>query len=315
MNFSTLLKHSRPRFWIYTLGPCLIAIAIYCAQTWLMMQWLQHSMELSYRISELFWRNVLWLLWRLFLFSFPVNLLIYGINDIADGDTDKYNPKKQWYEAQLGQKSYKQVLRTITGFLLWWLCIVYIILPWTNSFAGNIFQGLNNYAWYQWSWLVAWGLFVLWAIGYSVPPMRWKAKPFVDALSNVFYIIPGWITYYALGGTGRSWLVLLAGWMWTTPMHVFSAIPDIDADTQAWLATTATVLWAKYSLIYCMVWWLLSGIIAYTYLWRYAITGSIIYISMCLWARWSDSRRVYQRFPYVNTAFGFGLFWRIIFMI
>jgi 4-hydroxybenzoate polyprenyltransferase len=96
--------------------------------------------------------------------------------------------------------------------------------------------------------------------------MRWKAKPFVDALSNVFYIIPGWITYYAMGGTGWSWLVLLAGWMWTTPMHVFSAIPDIDADTQAGLATTATALGVRNSLIYCMLWWFVSGIVAYSYL-------------------------------------------------
>lgn len=312
MTFSTLLKHSRPRFWIYTLGPCLIAIAIYCAETWLMMRWLQQSMELSYWTSELFWRNVLRLVWWLLLFSFPVNLLIYGINDIADGDTDKYNPKKQGYESTLSQKSHIQVMRAIGGFLLVSLLIVYIILPWTNSFADNMFQGLNYYHWHHWSWLAAWGLFILWAIGYSVPPMRWKAKPFVDALSNVFYIIPWWITYYAMGGTEWSWWVLLAGWLWTTPMHVFSAIPDIEADTQAGLSTTATALGVKNALTYCMLWWLASGVIGYFYIGRYAILGSVLYIAMCLWAWGSDSWRVYQWFPYVNTAFGFGLFWWIV---
>ncbi|MEO7673038.1 MAG: lycopene elongase, partial [Pyrinomonadaceae bacterium] len=32
-------------------------------------------------------------------FLFPANLLIYGINDIFDFETDKLNPKKQEYEA------------------------------------------------------------------------------------------------------------------------------------------------------------------------------------------------------------------------
>jgi 4-hydroxybenzoate polyprenyltransferase len=50
---------------------------------------------------------------RLLYFTIPANLLIYGINDIADYDTDKKNPKKQAYESLLTpdkQKSMRSLI-------------------------------------------------------------------------------------------------------------------------------------------------------------------------------------------------------------
>ena len=70
------LRISRPRFWLYLLGPFLIgAIA---ADT-----------------ANFFWPA---LAVFAFYFTFPANMLIYGVNDIFDYEADKHNPAKKGSE-------------------------------------------------------------------------------------------------------------------------------------------------------------------------------------------------------------------------
>ena len=78
-DFRFLLKVSRPRFWIYIFGPYLIGLVA----------------AVKYKQELLDWRV---LVFGLFC-TLPANLLIYGINDIFDYETDKLNPKKEGYEA------------------------------------------------------------------------------------------------------------------------------------------------------------------------------------------------------------------------
>jgi 4-hydroxybenzoate polyprenyltransferase len=60
---------------------------------------------------------------RLVYFTLPANLLIYGVNDIADYDTDKNNPKKQSYESLLTPDKQKimrlLIAATNIPFLIW----------------------------------------------------------------------------------------------------------------------------------------------------------------------------------------------------
>jgi lycopene elongase/hydratase (dihydrobisanhydrobacterioruberin-forming) len=77
MQRSKLIAISRPRFWMYLLGPYLIGYALAVSF---------HGTEYPYGLSYIF----LFLL----LFTLPANLFLYGINDMYDGDTDRENPKK-----------------------------------------------------------------------------------------------------------------------------------------------------------------------------------------------------------------------------
>ena len=81
MTVAQLLKTSRPRFWIYLIGPILIAFAA---------SGLQFSPLL--------------ILLGLYA-TLPANLLIYGVNDIFDRDTDALNAKKSGYERRLDTAS------------------------------------------------------------------------------------------------------------------------------------------------------------------------------------------------------------------
>ena len=85
-----LIKISRPRFWVYITGPFLIGVvAASPVQSWPLIILLG-----AY-------------------FTFPANLLIYGINDIFDYETDKHNPKKIAYETLVKPKEQKQLWRWI----------------------------------------------------------------------------------------------------------------------------------------------------------------------------------------------------------
>lgn len=49
-------------------------------------------------------------------FLFSANLFVYGVNDIADGDTDKHNIKKQGYEDALQENQKSRLSRKIWLF-------------------------------------------------------------------------------------------------------------------------------------------------------------------------------------------------------
>jgi len=100
---STYLKISRPRFWVYLLGPFLIGMVA------------APSLGFSWRL----------LLLGLF-FIYPANLLIYGFNDIYDYETDKHNQKKQGYEALLAPENRGPLLKRLG---LWGALGLLLVLP------------------------------------------------------------------------------------------------------------------------------------------------------------------------------------------
>lgn len=75
--FKKIISLSRPRFWLYTLGPYLIGISAVNDI---------HSLK-----------NVL-LWYGFFYFLIPANIFIYAINDYSDQNIDQTNPKKHLQE-------------------------------------------------------------------------------------------------------------------------------------------------------------------------------------------------------------------------
>ncbi len=78
MRLARVLRISRPRFWIYELGPYMIGVLGAILIT-----------NQSRGVLD-FWTILLFG----FYFLIPANIWIYGINDIYDYETDKLNPKK-----------------------------------------------------------------------------------------------------------------------------------------------------------------------------------------------------------------------------
>lgn len=267
-----LLKVSRPRFWIYVFGPYLIGLVA----------------GASSRPDLLSVGVIAFAIY----FLFPANLLIYGVNDIFDFETDKLNPKKQEYET-LVQPSDRRGL---------FIAILLTNLP----FIIAAFF-LNTVT------LFAMAGFLLLSIFYSAPPFRAKAIPIVDSMFNALYFLPGVFSYGIMTGKLPPATAMIAAFLWTMAMHAYSAIPDIQADTEAGVETVATLLRREGTLLFCSACYLLSAILAFRYLGAFAGILGIIYLSLMaasLFTRQTGGvYRIYQYFPLVNSACGFLLFW------
>lgn len=116
-----LLRISRPRFWIYLLGPALIgmAAALSTGGRW---SWLSALLFIAYTL--------------------PANLFLYGVNDIFDYETDRMNPKKDTYEQLLDPRHVKTVFAWIVAMLLPFVVLL-SLLPRAAfaSFVAFLFLG------------------------------------------------------------------------------------------------------------------------------------------------------------------------------
>ncbi len=155
------------------------------------------------------------------------------------------------------------------------------------------------------------------SVFYSAPPLRFKARPFIDSLSNVLYAVPGFLGYQHASGHAVSWEVVAVACLWTSAMHLFSAIPDIGADRSADLNTTATVLGHRGSLVLCASLWLaFAAFVMSLQAFRPYSAVLMVYPAVPLLLLFRPepvTGRVYWFFPAVNALVGMGAFFVVAF--
>ncbi len=209
-----LIEISRPVLWINTIGTTVV------------------GMWLAGYLWD--WRVLPILIWV----TFPFNLLIYGINDIFDQETDNINARKGGYE---GAHIFPNEVRPI------WMTTVLTNVPFLIYFAITL-------PWQATAWMVAYSLFFTF---YSAPPLRFKARKYLDALSNTDYAFPLAFVPLALGVEPNWWLVI--GLMaWSVAKHAYDAIQDIPQDSDTGIVTTAVHLGVKKTAIWSTIWWAIS---------------------------------------------------------
>ena len=193
-----LFHISRPVLWINTVGPGTIGM------------WLT---------GDLFaWGTLPVLLWL----TLPFNLLIYGVNDVFDQETDAKNPRKGTLEGARIDRS--EVRPVVLG-------VIFTNAPFL--IYSLLFVPFSAVAWML--------LYALLFVGYSVPPARFKAHPYLDSLSNAAYAFPLVFVPLALG-KGPVWSAALGLMSWSAAKHTFDAVQDVDEDRRAGITTTAVRL-------------------------------------------------------------------------
>lgn len=105
LSIAAIIKHSRPHFWIYLLGPFLIGVTAG-----------NHNLDFA---------NIAFLIFFGLYFLFPANIFLYGVNDIFDFETDKLNPKKQGYEEVLEPNQQKKLATIIEVCSIPWLAALF----------------------------------------------------------------------------------------------------------------------------------------------------------------------------------------------
>lgn len=280
-----LFKTSRPRFWVYLVGPYLLGLASFANQL-PQLSPTQIALALS------------WGLWL----TFPANLFLYGVNDLFDEETDALNEKKTSYETRLSPTARGRLIRGLHASLVLGVLLATLQTLFVSSSVAIVgVAGLLLLGWQ-----------------YSAPPLRAKARPFIDSASNVLYAFPALIGAGVMGATWSdlAWMPLVAGGLWCMSMHAFSAVPDIHADTQAGLSTIATTLGKRGTIAFCASLYLAaSALLVPTFGWSILLLGTL-YLGLMI-AAWRTTNtealfRVYRVFPRMNTLVGFLLFWMVV---
>lgn len=273
---SLAFRISRPRFWLYLGGTYLIGYAIGVST---FVQFLNPFFAL-----------------QLFFFMFPANLFLYGVNDYYDEDTDIFNPKKDDKEYRVTTKD----RRTLLAFIIVSFAFGVVLMLLQPDFIA----------------MALFGVFLLLSFLYSAKPIRFKARPFLDFMSNFLYVLPAILAFYQLRFFIPPILPLFAAFMWTSAMHLFSAVPDIDADKEANVTTTAVYIGAVPSLILCFVFWLtfavvLVFIVPWNTPWSLLM---FVYPAIPLYLlllHKANIEKIYWLYPYWNAIFGLLLFFTI----
>lgn len=262
------VRASRWRFWLYLAGPFLLGYSAGITSL--------SSLQLP----------VFWVL--LLLFLLPANLFLYGLNDLCDRDTDRLNPRKGTAELGLRQSEEQAVLTGVAVSAL----VLTAILFWLPSPLVR--------------WLML--AFVALSIAYSAPPLRLKGHPVLDSASNILYAVPGFVGYGIASGKPAPWEAVIGAGLWTAAMHLYSAIPDIESDQRAGLATSATALGLHRALVACAVLWAgAAGVItALRILWPWCLLAWCYPAAtlVLLGHPGRDVSRAYWCFPWVNAGFG-----------
>ena len=270
-----LLNISRPRFWIYVAGPFWLCAAILYPSI--------HNVA----------QGVIFLLY----FTFPANILIYGINDMYDSATDLLNDKKSSYEQVLKKSDRKKLLWLILATNIPFVMYGFFALP-IPAFVCLI-------------------VFILLAWQYSAPPLRAKAIPFVDSIvSGLLYIVPAGVAWGIVANSYPSFMPMFAGFLWSYAMHLYSAVPDINADKAAHIKTGATLLGKNPTLILCGILYFCSTVIAFMYVGVFACIAAFGYLYLIVISikkkSPEDVLEIYKMFPLTNAIMGAILFFQIL---
>ena len=260
-----LVEISRPVLWVNTIGTTVIAM------------WLSGYLWT--------WEIVPILIWV----TFPFNLLIYGVNDIYDQDTDADNDRKGGYG---GAKIKPHEVRMIG----WGVILTNV--PFLVYFAITL-------PWEAVAWMAAYA-FSFWQ--YSATPLRFKGRPILDSLSNADYAFPLVFVPFALGEQ-PLWAAAIGLMAWSMAKHVYDAIQDIDEDADAGIKTTAVAFGIKGSLLWSAFWWLVSTVLFAVVNIPVAVVNAVLagWLIIALWRKPTieSARHLYRysvAFPYLAGA-------------
>jgi 4-hydroxybenzoate polyprenyltransferase len=162
----------------------------------------------------------LWL--GLFFVLFPLGLVLYGVNDIVDAETDALNPRKGTF--MFGSRGAREQLAA----LKWQIALVQ--LPFAIAFY--FFIGPRILWWYA-LLLVAVGI-------YNAPGIAWKGRPPFDVLIQASYLLIFLLSSWLNNAPQLPWQTFLFGAMFAMHSHIFGEVMDIEPDRLSGRRTSAT---------------------------------------------------------------------------
>ncbi|MBN2454320.1 UbiA family prenyltransferase [Candidatus Woesearchaeota archaeon] len=161
---------------------------------------------------------------------FPVfALMVFGVNDVYDYETDKLSKRKPSRAGGylLSKEYHRFVMRSAV--------ISAGILITASAFFSFFLSDLTN--------LFATLLLVFLAYTYSAPPVRLKERPIIDSLSNSLFMWAVFLIAFSHKGSLLDFpLIGYYAVLGIAPIHAMFAFADYSSDKKAGMTTIATFL-------------------------------------------------------------------------
>lgn len=238
-------------------------------------------------------------------FLIPYNLLMYGVNDVFDYESDLRNPRKGGIEGDV-IRDRDRAKRVHRGILIASAVTVAPLFVWL-LLQGSIAAGVTL------------ALVVFGVVAYSAPGLRFKERPFLDSVTSALHFAGPLIYALVLAGVSLTapsvWPIWVAFVLWGMASHAFGAVQDVRADREAGIASIATALGARRTVWLAMALYAAAGV-ALLFLgwpWMVAAALSIPYlVSVARFRRITDdtcedANRGWRTFLWLNQPVGFAV--------
>jgi len=217
-----LFWSSRPISWVNTAYPFAVAY-LFAAK----------EIDLNLVVGTLF-------------FLGPYNLLMYGINDVFDYESDLRNPRKGGIEGALLAPKWHRL--TIWAAVI--SCAPFVLHLYVY---GNLQSNL---------WLT---LILFTVVAYSVKGLRFKERPFLDSLTSASHFVGPMIIGLTFAGANiaepKVVAIILAFTLWGVASHAFGAVQDVQADRDASISSIATVIGARATVRFAFISYVLAAVL------------------------------------------------------
>ena len=237
----TMVLSSRPLSWVNTAFPFGLTYFLY-----------REQFDAPFVVGVLF-------------FLIPYNLLMYGINDVFDYESDLRNPRKGGVEGALLPPHLHRPMLIAASCVP--LPLLIPLIAWGSPAATGVLA-----------------LSLFFVVAYSAKGFRFKEIPFVDSVtSSLHFVMPALYAMVLVGAplTTLSLVLLGAFFLWGMASHAFGAVQDIVADREASVSSIATVVGAAGTVRVAIVLYALSGLVLLSTPWPLPLIApvSLLYIA------------------------------------
>lgn len=230
-------------------------------------------------------------------FLIPYNLMMYGVNDVFDYESDLRNPRKGGVEGVVLSRRWHRLTLQAVAITNVPFIIALIIM-------GNPLS----------SAILAVSVFAV--IAYSAKGLRFKEKPVLDSATSATHFVSPAVFAIALADADFTPVILAAlaaFFLWGMASQAFGAVQDIQADREAHISSIATWLGAKGTVRVAAAEYIVAGLLLLGTGWPGALSAllALPYIANVVpYLNLTDdecekSNAAWRRFIWLNLLTGF----------
>ena len=230
-------------------------------------------------------------------FLVPYNLLMYGINDVFDYESDLRNARKGGVEGVVLSSRWHRA--TIVAALASNVPFLAALLWWGSAWSAVVLA-----------------VVVFAVVAYSAPVLRFKERPVLDSITSITHFAgPAVFGLVLAGGAVDPVAVcaLTAFFLWGMASQAFGAVQDIGADREAGIGSIGTVLGAAATVRVALGLYVAAGLVALGTGWPGALAALLVVPYAHNVARFrsvadaeaEEAHAGWQRFLWLNYVTGF----------